>query len=102
MDTANLYHKLHLSVKHLATGRGLLKLRLEEIYKSYLTGLKIDGSSEAEALLREAKSLATSIVPELKSVGTLHYSLQKNHSNKNQKIATLIFHAYELVSHEYH
>jgi hypothetical protein len=102
MDAENFYHKLHLSVKHLATGKGLLKNRLEEIYISHLISLNIGGTSEPEAKLREARDLATAANPEWEKIRSLHYTLATNHWSKNRKLAKLIFQAYELVSTEYH
>jgi len=102
MGASNLYHKLHLSVKHLATGKGLLRDRLEEVYISHLISLKIDGTSEPEAKLREARDLATASDPKRGKIGGLHYTLVTNHWSKNRRIAELIFRAYELISPEYH
>lgn len=102
MDAANLYHKLHLSVKYLVIGKGLLRDRLEEIYVSHLISLKIDGTSEPEAKLREARDLATAADSEWEKIGSLRYTLATNHWSKNRRIAELIFRAYELVSPEYH
>lgn len=102
MDIVNLYHKLHVSVRELATGTGVLRQRLQEIYVSHLISLKIDGSSPLETVLREARDLATAATPEWKKVGKLHYTLATNHWRTNGKIAELIFRAYELASREYH
>jgi hypothetical protein len=101
MDVENLYHKLHLSVKHLATGKGLLRDRLQEIYVSHLISLRIDGTSALEAQLREARDLATASTPEWKQVGKLHCTLATNHWRTNRKIAEIIFRAYELALPEY-
>ena len=102
MDVVNFYHKLHLSVKHLATGTGLLRERLQEIYVSHLVSLRIDGTSALEARLREARDLATAATPEWTKVGKLQYTLATNHWRKNRKIAELIFEAYELALPEYY
>lgn len=102
MDVANFYHKLHPSVKHLATGKGSLRERLQEVYMSHLVSLKIDGTSALEEHLREALGLATTAMPEWKKVGKLHYALATNHWRANRKIAELIFQAYELALPEYY
>jgi hypothetical protein len=101
MDTTNLYHKLHPSVKHLATGKGSIQRRLEEIFVTHLLSLALE-ESKAELLVTKAIQMATSKEPQLKTIGKLHYTLSTNHWRQNLKISELIFEAYESIAPLYH
>ena len=98
-----LFWKLHVSVKHLATGAGTLKSRLNEVFTSHLLHLLVDsGRSEVERLITESVQLATRENDPYGKLGTLHYTLIKNHWRTDRKIAEKIFEAYHVASKEFY
>jgi hypothetical protein len=103
MKTGNLFHKLHESVRYLATGKGTLKERLMEVFVSYLISLHVDPcGSDAETLVCEAIRLATKDKDKSGRLGDLYVTICQNHWTADREIARKIFRAYEIVSESYH
>jgi hypothetical protein len=103
-DNRNLWHKLHESVSHLATGSGSLKARLKNVLHSHLMSLSPSSNrpSEVERLITEVKALATAKKDETEIAGHVHVTLSSSHWKKDQMMAEKIFQAYELASKEYY
>ena len=93
------FWKLHFSVKHLATGKGTLKIRLNEVFMSHLLHLLVDPDrSEVERLISESIQLVTREDDPYGKLGKLHYTLISNHWRTDRVIAEKIFEAYHLAS----
>ena len=102
-DFDNFFWKLHLSVKHLATGKGTLKTRLNEVFISYLLHLLVDpGRSEVERLISESIQLVTREDDPYGKLGKLYYTLVKNHWRTDREIAEKIFEAYHLATESFY
>lgn len=98
-DFDSCFWKLHFSVKHLATGKGTLKTRLNEVFISHLLHLLVDpGRSEVERLISESVQLVTREDDPYGKLGKLHYTLIKNHWRTDREIAQKIFEAYRLAT----
>jgi hypothetical protein len=93
------FWKLHFSIKHLATGKGTLKKRLNEVFIFHLLHLLVEpGRSEIERLISESVQLATREDDPYGKLGKLHYTLIKSHWRIDTKIAENIFEAYGLAT----
>ena len=99
----DFFIKLHSSVEHLVTGKGTLKQRLEEIFRSHLIHLLCKPErSEVDNLIFEATKLATSRMDECGKLGKLHLTLSQSHWQTDRQIAEKIFKAFNLASEAFY